>query len=392
MDWIDEQLLKLKEKTNAQSLRKTMSLYICIAIIAVIVLYISTTVFCDGWKKLVYEKYSIDIKSYTKIESLVKLELIDKVILYGSSIIKEYSIVIYSIIAIIITSNMFYKNKIKAPMDILKEEAKKISRNDLSFSCAYNSGDELGEICQAFDKMRIQLIVNNENMWSIMEAQRQLNSAFAHDIRTPLTVIQGYTDILLKYYPKGKITEEKLLENLTLIQSQLTRLKNFSETMKDIQDIGDIEVNPKLTEFNLLEKNIKENIDGITQSKDIEINIYNKLKKDKGYFDESIILQVVDNLLSNALSFTKDKIDIISEWENDVLYIYIRDNGKGFSKKELYFASNPYYSSRAGIDGHFGIGLTICKSLCEKHGGKLSLNNSTNGGAIICASFFVDKK
>jgi signal transduction histidine kinase len=262
----------------------------------------------------------------------------------------------------------------------------------LSFSCVYNSGDELGEICQAFDKMRIQLIINNENMWSIMEGQRQLNSAFAHDIRTPLTVIQGYTDILLKYYPKGKITEEKLLENLTLIQSQLTRLKNFSETMKDIQDIGEMEVNPKLTEFNLLEKNIKEIIDGITQSKHIEINIYNKLKEDKGYFDESIILQVVDNLLSNALSFTKDKIDIISEWENDVLYIYIRDNGKGFSKKELYSASNPYYSSRAGIDGHFGIGLTICKSLCEKHGGKLSLNNSTNGGAIICASFFVDKK
>jgi signal transduction histidine kinase len=392
MDWIDEQLLKLKDKIKAQSLRKTMSLYICMAIIAVIVLYISTTVFCEGWKELVYAKYSIDTKSYTTIESLVKLEPIDKVILYGSNIINEYSIVIYSIIAIIITSNMFYKNKIKIPIDILKEEAKQISRNDLSFSCVYNSGDELGEICQAFDKMRIQLIINNENMWSIMEGQRQLNSAFAHDIRTPLTVIQGYTDILLKYYPKGKITEEKLLENLTLIQSQLTRLKNFSETMKDIQDIGEMEVNPKLTEFNLLEKNIKEIIDGITQSKHIEINIYNKLKEDKGYFDESIILQVVDNLLSNALSFTKDKIDIISEWENDVLYIYIRDNGKGFSKKELYSASNPYYSSRAGIDGHFGIGLTICKSLCEKHGGKLSLNNSTNGGAIICASFFVDKK
>ncbi|WP_195945422.1 HAMP domain-containing sensor histidine kinase [Paraclostridium bifermentans] len=394
MDWIDEKLLKLKDKIKAQSLRKAMSLYIFIAIIVVIIFYILTTVFCQGWKELVYTKYSIDIDSYIPIESMVKLEPVDKVILYGANIIKEYSIVIYSIIAIIITSNMFYKNKIKVPIEILKEEAKHISRNDLSFSCIYNSGDELGEICEAFDKMRIQLIYNNENIWNLMEGQRQLNSAFAHDIRTPLTVIQGYTDVLLKYYPQGKITEEKLLEKLTLIQSQLSRLKNLSETMKDIQDIGAMEVKPKLTEFNSLEKKINEIINGITPNNDIEINIYNRLKEDKGYFDESIILQVVDNLLSNALSFTKNKIDIILELEKEVVYIYIRDNGEGFSKKELYSASNPYYSSRSSIDGHFGIGLTICKSLCEKHGGRLSLNNSTSCGAIVCASFFtsVDKK
>ncbi|MEG2415957.1 MAG: HAMP domain-containing sensor histidine kinase [Peptostreptococcaceae bacterium] len=394
MDWIDEQLLKLKDKIKSQSLSKTMGLYIFIAIIVVIILYILTIVFCQGWKELVYTKYSIDINSYIQIESLAKLETIDKVVLYGSEIIKAFSIVIYSIMAIIISSNIFYKNKIEIPIEILKKEAKHISRNDLSFSCIYNSGDELGEICEAFDKMRIQLINNNENIWDIMEGQRQLNSAFAHDIRTPLTVMQGYTDILVKYYPQGKITEKKLLENLTLIQSQLTRLKNLSETMKDIQDIGAIEVKPILTEFNLLEIKIREIINGIKASKDIEINIYNKLKENTGYFDVSIILQVIDNLLSNALSFTKDKIDIILECKNDIIYIYIRDNGKGFSKKELYSASTPYYSSRAGIDGHFGIGLTICKSLCEKHGGKLYLNNSTSGGAIVCASFFtsVDKK
>lgn len=365
-----------------------MSLYIFIAIIAVIIIYISTVVFCHGWKGLVYTKYSLDVNTYIPIEELVELDTIDKVILYGSDIIKELSIVVYSIIAIIITSNMFYKNKIKIPIEILREEAKHISRNDLSFSCIYNSGDELGEICEAFDKMRVQLINNNENVWNLMEGQRQLNSAFAHDIRTPLTVIGGYTDMLVKYYPQGKITEEKLLENLNLIQSQLTRLKNFSETMKDIQDIGAIEVKTKLKEFNILEKKIEEVINVISASNNIEINIYSKLKENKGYFDESIILQVVDNLLSNALSFTKNKVDIILEWENDVIYIYIRDNGEGFSKKEIYSASKPYYSSRAGIDGHFGIGLTICKSLCEKHGGKLTLNNSTSGGAIVCASFF----
>ena len=86
--------------------------------------------------------------------------------------------------------------------------------------------------------------------------------------------------------------------------------------------------------------------------------------------------------------------DIILELQDSFLCIYVRDDGDGFSKKDLYSASKPYYSSRSGIDGHFGLGLSICKILCEQHGGKLTLNNSTRDGAIVCASFFVivDKK
>ena len=256
MDWIDDKILKLKDKIKEQSLKRTLSIYIFIAIIIVIILYIITLVFCHGWKDLVYTKYYIDIKSYMPFELMVELEPIDKVILYGADIIEKYSIIIYSMIAIVLTSNMFYKNNIKAPIEILKEEAKHISRNDLSFSCVYNSGNELGEICESFNKMRIQIIKNNENMWSLMEGQRQLNLAFSHDLRTPLTVMQGYTDFLLKYYPQGKITDEKLLDTLILMQSQLSRLKDFSEQMKNIQDINSIEIKQKLTNFNMLKKKI----------------------------------------------------------------------------------------------------------------------------------------
>lgn len=394
MDWIDDKILKLKDKIKEQSLKRTLSIYIFIAIIIVIILYIITLVFCHGWKDLVYTKYYIDIKSYMPFELMVELEPIDKVILYGADIIEKYSIIIYSMIAIVLTSNMFYKNNIKVPIEILKEEAKHISRNDLSFSCVYNSGNELGEICESFNKMRIQLIKNNENMWSLMEGQRQLNLAFSHDLRTPLTVMQGYTDFLLKYYPQGKITDEKLLDTLILMQSQLSRLKDFSEQMKNIQDINSIEIKQKLTNFNMLKKKIIDIANGINVKSNFKINIIDNLKEDKGYIDENIVLQVIDNLLSNAVSFAKSNIDIILQWEDDFLYIYIRDDGVGFSKKDLYSALKPYYSNRSGIDGHLGLGLSICKILCEKHGGKLTLNNSTKGGAITSASFFaiVDKK
>ena len=77
------------------------------------------------------------------------------------------------------------------------------------------------------------------------------------------------------------------------------------------------------------------------------------------------------------------------EQNNDMLLIFVKDDGKGFSKEELNMASKPYYSGENISSEHFGLGLTICKMLCEKHGGGIYLSNSIHGGAIVCAEFFI---
>ncbi|WP_455716773.1 ATP-binding protein [Anaerosporobacter sp.] len=101
------------------------------------------------------------------------------------------------------------------------------------------------------------------------------------------------------------------------------------------------------------------------------------------------ILEVLDNLLSNAVSYAKTTINLVLDVEENHFTLYIRDDGKGFSKEELYMATRPYYTGRGDGIEHFGIGLTISKMLCEKHGGTLHLSNSTKGGAIIAANFLV---
>ncbi len=68
-------------------------------------------------------------------------------------------------------------------------------------------------LCMAFDEMRQTLYENNREMWRSLEERKRLNSAFSHDLRTPLTVLRGYTDFLEKYIPSGKVSEQKLLEN-----------------------------------------------------------------------------------------------------------------------------------------------------------------------------------
>nr|WP_294491289.1 HAMP domain-containing sensor histidine kinase [uncultured Anaerosporobacter sp.] len=399
MDWLDELFGIWKNKLKTSSLKHTLSLYIIAAIFCVVLLYAVTIMFCSSWKGLIdqqdYSEKELVVKNGMVIDSVntslsdSRTQSFDRILLKILEIVERFSILLYSVIAIYLTSHLFYKNKIQEPVSILKEEARYIGRNDLSFSCIYESGDELGEICGAFDAMRLQLVSNEEKIWSLMESQRQLNAAFAHDLRTPLTVMQGYTELLGKYYPEGKISEEKLMETLQLMHAQVLRLQQFSETMKGIHTFESMEIKKKKQDFSVIEKKMKETIQGLQVQYEFSFDIESKLPEGKGYYDLSCILEVMDNLLSNALAYAKTRINLVLEMEDNQLTLYVKDDGKGFSKEELYMATRPYYTGRGDSIEHFGIGLTISKLLCEKHGGSLHLGNSTKGGAIIAASFLV---
>ncbi len=107
--------------------------------------------------------------------------------------------------------------------------------------------------------------------------------------------------------------------------------------------------------------------------------------------DLPLILEVADNLLANALSYAGSRIWVKLDYDagEGILRLYVRDDGRGFTSEELKMAVRPYYGENKGSGLHFGIGLSICKLLCEKHGGSISLSNSLDGGAIVCGQFRV---
>lgn len=90
--------------------------------------------------------------------------------------------------------------------------AGKIAENNLDFKIIYDKEDELGKLCVSFEKMRQALQESNEEMWRQMEERKRLNAAFAHDLRTPLTVLKGQSELLRNMQPK--MTAEKVSDNL----------------------------------------------------------------------------------------------------------------------------------------------------------------------------------
>lgn len=396
MDWLDEQIEKWKEKIKKISLKRSLILYILIAIVTVILFYLLTIQLCDNWYQLLADKYKVNSEPdynatiYYKDYRMIYKE--DRLLVQILDLIHTWSIIVYSLLAIFITSKLFYNHKIKEPLTILMEEANYISKNDLTFECRYDSKDELGDLCFAFDLVRRNLLENNQRMWDMMEDQKTINAAFAHDLRTPLTIIQGYMDLLLRYYPEGKISEEKLLESLSLMKNNLNRLEKFADTMKEINKLDDIEVKKETIEISQLMSFIEEGTHIFNDKTAITVlcNCLSDSHKEV-QIDKTIFMEILENLLSNALRFTRDRIYITIDMdERDHLVLYVKDNGPGFQKVEMSQLTKPYYTSEGKhTTEHFGIGLTICETLSRKHGGHIGFANSTEGGAIVSVTFSI---
>lgn len=411
MDLLERMVQSIKKKFCHQTLRRTLELYILSTIIIVVLLILITVTMCESFNKLIYDKYQIEtnlrekqllelirvnadkkaVQEYILLESVYHMELsdTDQILVFFLEILQNFSGIFYSITAIIIVSKMYYKKKLEMPFELLMEETKHISRNDLNYECMYQSEDEMGEICHCFEQMRQQLIINQKNIWSLMEEQRRINIAFAHDLRTPLTVLRGYLDLLINYYPKGKISEEKLLETLQTMSRQIHRLDQFSKTMKQLTKFEEITAEPKLITMKQLRDALLENSLAIHTISNIKMNVTVKGKEEQSLFlDQNLVLEVAGNLISNAIRYAKEQIEVTIGYADQKLELYVKDDGRGFNKEELRLATKPYYNDKSDETEHFGIGLTICHILCEKQGGDLQLYNSIYGGAIVMAQFY----
>lgn len=392
MDYIEERYNKVKEFLKNISLKKALGLYILIAILLCALCYYATYLFCEGWKNVIMSAEGVrdyaviyrDSQGYTVDTSGLPENINNKLRLLNTA--ETLSVLLYASIAIVLVSHLYYKNKLKEPLNILKQEMEAVSRNDLSLDCSYLSGDEMGDVCEAFNRMRLQLIDNQKNIRKLVLDQRELNAAFAHDIRTPLTVMKGYTQILRKFRPGGQISEEKLVETLLLIDAQVDRLEKFSDTMKEINTFEELELKRKRITVRELVSQIEKLFAGLELP---VIQICMRVEEDSEeaevILDSRVVLEVAENLIGNAMRYAREIIQVQLQLDNEKLLLYIKDDGKGFDKKTLQNAKKPYFSTEKG---HFGLGLTICKLLCEKHGGTLEITNGIYGGGIVCASFY----
>ena len=296
----------------------------------------------------------------------------------------DIAAVLWYSVCLCLAALIFYLWKIKKPFRVLNQAVQKISANDLDFRIDYEGQDEFGRLCHAFEIMRQELEQNNKKMWNSVEERKRLNAAFAHDLRTPLTVMRGHTDMLLSTITEDSDPSGEMASSIHAISNQITRLGSFAETMGSIQRLEDYEPCPKHIPSSAITEMVSQTAAALFPNG--QVQIHSELKAQDFMLDKEALAQICENILSNAARYVKEVVMISLEQEQEYLIITVEDDGTGFTKKDLANASLAYYrgeKTQADAVSHFGLGLYISSILAEKLDGSLQLANGINGGAKV---------
>lgn len=173
------------------------------------------------------------------------------------------------------------------------------------------------------------------------------------------------------------------------MSEHINRIEYYVENMSNAQRLEDLVVSKSMSNINKFIENLDENISIIAKQEGKSFTLKSQINNINLFFDENIILRVVENIISNAFRYARNNVSILIYLEQELLTFVIEDDGIGFSKESLKLALRPFYRDKTLNDSnpHFGMGLHISKILCEKHGGSISIENNSTNSAKITAKF-----
>ena len=306
----------------------------------------------------------------------------DTVVYYGSYAAMIGLPVFYITVGIGAAAAIYYRKKLREPIAQLQNGVERIQEDNLDFHIEYDGDDELGRLCCSMEKMRRELRQKHKALWESLEQRKLLNASVSHDLRTPITVLKGYLDYLEKNIPQDKLTEDMLFDTVSSMQGAVNRLELYVKSVRDIEKIENIEIEKRSENVKLLWNELRSNVRQLAGNK--EIILSNDITVDKIQIDKGVFFRILENLLQNALRYAEKQVSINLSHKKDFLILTVKDDGKGFSAADLEKATTVFYSNDKEKQ-HFGIGLSVCKILCEKHGGLLYVGNQKEKGACVTA-------
>lgn len=387
-------MVKIMRPVQNLSLRKSLVLYIVLFVMFALALSIMTASVCETVADKINEKYPNTGEKYyltneqgerlgegTYIyKELPVLNEQDEQLLAILDLLPTVTPPIYSAFCIIAAALLFYKNKLKKPLAELRAASEKIANNDLDFSIDYDSNDELGQLCASFEIMRTTLADNFSKMWRQVEERKALNAAFAHDLRTPLTVLKGYNEML------QASENPQTQETAAIMGKHISRMESYVSSMSNLRRMEDAQPEYKLIDLQTVASSLYDSAKIVCAKNGKELILQNDMPVSQLSLDGAFVSQVSNNLISNAVRYARTAVTISFALRDNGLLLSVSDDGKGFDKNGLKKATSPYYTEESNHSEHFGLGLYICKLLCEHHNGYLRIEN-TEVGAKVSAFF-----
>lgn len=304
--------------------------------------------------------------------------------------IVPFAAIFVVIIIYLIYISLLVKKDILQPIYSLDKSAKNILKGDFSCKIKYDYDNEIGVLCHNFEAMRDELKFSKEREAEIKRNEKELLACLSHDIKTPLTAIHGYVSGI----KDGIVKDREGIENYCMVI--LKRVKMLTKLLEDILEHSKAELN----KMNIVMKefycgdfwmDILEDLSIEVESKGLQFQMSSEIPNLLLKADKKRISEVIYNLVSNSIKYSKENsmIGVYFEVNANYLKIYVKDTGIGITSSDVPYIFNKFYrgekSRNQNVPGS-GLGLSISKYIVEAHGGFIECITSSSKGTTMCFS------
>lgn len=322
-----------------------------------------------------------------------------------------------------------YKGIVR-PLQVLRKATHRMQEGDLDFSIETKSKDEIGMLCRDFEEMRIHLKESNEMRLKYEEEMRELVRNISHDLKTPLTAIEGYSEGLLDGVAKSLEKQERYIRIIH------TKAKEMAKLVDELSESSKIENG--IVPYNFQHVNVGQYFDDCVEELKIDLNVQgitlhyeNEVPPNvRVEMDPEQIRRVINNVVGNSVKYFQNENPTIGirlldeelmpqnidyeqeekeekakqkssgkEQNRQVAFSMVRveiwDNGQGISEDALPHIFDRFYradASRHSSTGGSGLGLAIARKIIKDHGGRIWASSKEGEGTYIFFTLCKEKR
>lgn len=294
---------------------------------------------------------------------------------YQSFLLIDGCMLIISFLIVYLISTYLTK-----PIQRLHDASIRIASGHYKERTNIHTNDEIGALSISFDEMAEATEATIEELKQVAAAKEEFMGSFSHEIKTPMTAIIGFADMLRTY----DCDEQTKQEAASYIYSESKRLEHLSSTLMELLSLSNTQ--PAFTSVDIhdLQEQLIKHYQGRNQVDQLQLQLTPAFL----YGNEALLFTMLRNLIDNAFKATetKEAIELIGTLEHDLYLLCVKDHGIGMSDEVIAKVEQPFYmadQSRSRSHGGAGLGLSIVKRICELHHTTLSISSTQNQGTTI---------
>ena len=268
------------------------------------------------------------------------------------------------------------------PLGEVSAAARRMAGGDLDVRLAIRSRDEVGQLAESFNYMAGRLDGSIRAMQDEVDRQERFMGSFAHELKTPMTSIIGYADLIRTQ----ALDEGETMEAAHYIFSEGRRLESLSLKLLELLVAKNQEIAPAPTAVDQLVSSVVRTLRPVCAQSGVTLR--SRCEPGACLLDADLIRSLLVNLVDNARKAIEGSgnVYIVADWPEDRCRIRVLDNGRGMPPEAVAHVTEAFYrvdKSRSRAQGGAGLGLTLCRQIVELHGGELAFDSRVGNGTCV---------